>query len=379
MTTAETMDDTAGMRRALELARRGWGATHPNPMVGAVVVENGRVVAEGWHARDGGPHAEVAALDALGRRPARDATLCVTLEPCSTRGRTGACTDAIREAGIRRVVAGTRDPNPAHAGRGLEVLRSAGVEVREGVLEPECRDLNLIFHHWMARGTPLVAMKLAMTLDGKFAAASGHSRWVTGDAARADVMRWRRYFPAIAVGAGTLLRDDPRLTSRLGEAVFCPRRLVLDRRLRTLAAGAEAGVYRDAHRANTTVVCGESAPDGARANLLSAGIDHWVLPEHGGHLDWAALRARCAEAGLTGVYVEAGPRLATALLREQAADYAFVYKAPKFLGDAAAEGVGESRDTEDMAEALRLEEVRHEVLGDDVLIRGFLPAGREGA
>ena len=377
--TAEIPDDAAAMRRALELARRGWGKTHPNPLVGAVVVEDGRVVAEGWHAEDGGAHAEVAALRALGRRPSADAALCVTLEPCSTPGRTGACTDAILEAGVRRVVVGTRDPNPAHAGRGPELLRKAGVDVREGVLEGECRDLNLLFNHWMTRGTPLVAMKLAMTLDGKFAAASGHSRWVTGEAARADVMRWRRYFPAIAVGAGTVARDDPRLTSRLGDTVFCPRRLVLDRRLRTLEAGAKACVYGDAHRGRTTVVCGESAPEAGRARLKAAGLHHWVLPERGGHLDWTALRARCAESGLTGVCVEAGPRLATAMLREAAADYAFVYKAPKFLGDASAEGVGESRDTEDMAEALSLSEVRHEVLGDDVVIRGFLPGRKEGA
>lgn len=189
-------EDEAFMRQALALARRNWGQTHPNPMVGALIVEEGRVVSEGSHAEDGGPHAERIALSTLGRRPREGAVLYVTLEPCSTTGRTGACTDAIIAAGIRRVVVGSPDPNPAHSGRGFDVLRSAGIDVVPGVLETDCADLNLIFNHWIRRDTPLLAAKAGMTMDGKIACRTGESRWITNEASRADVHRWRRLFPA---------------------------------------------------------------------------------------------------------------------------------------------------------------------------------------
>jgi len=202
------------MVRALELARRGWGATNPNPMVGALIVEEGDIVAEGWHAKDGGPHAERAALAALGRRPRPGATMVVTLEPCSTAGRTGACCDAIKAAGIARVVVGTTDPNPAHAGRGADVLRAAGIEVLAGVRASECAELNLIFNHWITTGRPLIAGKVATTSDGYSHPPAGVDRWITGAAARENVHHWRRFFPAIAVGAGTVLADDPALTRR---------------------------------------------------------------------------------------------------------------------------------------------------------------------
>ncbi|MDR2863781.1 MAG: bifunctional diaminohydroxyphosphoribosylaminopyrimidine deaminase/5-amino-6-(5-phosphoribosylamino)uracil reductase RibD, partial [Puniceicoccales bacterium] len=185
------------MRRALTLAKRAWGNTHPNPHVGALIVESGVIVAEGWHERAGDAHAEINTLRALGRRPKPGATLVVTLEPCSTHGRTGACTTALLDAGISRVVAGTADPFPAHCGRGFALLREAGVEVVSGVLAGECADLNLIFNHRVTHGEPLVALKTATTLDGRIATRTGQSQWITGPEARADVMRWRRYFPAI--------------------------------------------------------------------------------------------------------------------------------------------------------------------------------------
>src|SRR5258708_27838432 len=210
--------DEVFIRRALTWAKRAWGATHPNTMVGAIIVEDGQVVSEGFHAEDGGPHAERNVLSALGRVPKPGATLYVTLEPCSTQGRTVSCCDAIKAAGIRRVVVGATDPNPEHSGRGFDLLREAGIEVVTGVLEDECTDLNLIFNHWIKTGTPLLAAKSAVTLDGKNATRSGESKWITGDLSRADVMRWRRLFPAIAVGAGTLANDNPRLTSRFPHA-----------------------------------------------------------------------------------------------------------------------------------------------------------------
>ena len=365
------LDDAYYIRRALELARRAWGQTHPNPMVGAVIVEGNAVVAEGWHKAAGQDHAEVAALKVLGRRPAGGASLYVTLEPCSTCGRTGACTDAIIEAGFARVVVGAQDPNPAHAGRGLSILREAGIEVVEDVLAAACADLNLIFNHWITHETPLIAAKMALTLDGKFAAASGHSKWVTEAGARADVMRWRRYFPAIAVGAGTVLADDPSLTARLENEVWCPIRLVFDRSLRTLEQKPLPKLYTDEYVNETVVVCHEGLPKGTCARAEALGLQLWRLPKLGNYFDWGAFRRRCVDAGIFGVYVETGPRLATALLEEGLADYWFIYQAPKFICDAASPGIGSRRNTQSMDAAIHFRDLQLEQFGDDRLTRGF--------
>jgi len=366
--------DECFMSRALERAQQAWGQTHPNPMVGAVIVENGEIVAEGWHCAAGQDHAEVAALKALGRKPSAGASIYVTLEPCSTCGRTGACTDAIIEAGITRVVVGAQDPNPVHAGRGLNILREAGIEVVEGVLSAECTDLNLIFNHWITQNTPFIAAKMAITLDGKFAAASGHSQWVTGELARADVMRWRRYFPAIAVSAATVLQDDPSLTSRIGQAVWYPKRFVFDRELKTLDSTPLPQIYTDAYAENTIVLCSEAALAESKERAEQCGLTLWSLPEVNGHLDWNAFRARCVQAGICGVYVEVGPILATGLIEGQLADYLFVYQAPKLMSDASSPGIGSFRNSQSMDEVFSLRDLRFASLGDDRLTRGFLKA-----
>lgn len=360
------------MQRALKLARGAWGQTHPNPMVGAVIVEDGQIVAEGWHHAAGQPHAEVEAMRALGRKPNDGATLYVTLEPCSTCGCTGACTSAILDAGIRKVVVGAVDPNPEHAGKGLDILRAAGVDVVAGVLAQACTDLNLIFNHWIVAQRTLVATKMALTLDGKFAAASGHSQWVTGELARADVMRWRRYFPAIAVGANTVLRDDPHLTSRIDGTIWCPRRFVFDRSLKTLQSSQMPKLYTDPYKGRTTVLCGAGAEVGLRGKLSAQGVAIWELPEVDGHLDWEVFLQRCADEGLCGVYVETGPTLASSILERRLADYAFIYQAPKFMSDCATPGIGTERDTQTMRDALKLGDVRHEIFGEDILTRGKL-------
>lgn len=359
------------MQRALKLARQAWGKTHPNPMVGAVIVEAGRIVAEGWHGAAGQDHAEVSALKALGRPPKPGARLYVTLEPCSTSGRTGPCTRAIMDAGIGQVVVGAPDPNPAHAGRGLSLLRQSGVEVIDGVMRADCENLNLIFNHWITRQRPLIAAKMALTLDGKFAAASGQAHWITGEAARADVMRWRRYFPAIAVGAETVMQDDPRLTARFESETWCPVRLVFDRSLRTLKQASLPRLYTDTYRAKTVVLCHENLPreDFNRAEQL--GLQLWPLPRQGDYFDWAAVCRRCVEANIIGVYVETGPELATAMLEQGIADYAFVYQAPKFLCDAAAPGIGSMRHTRSMDVALQLRDPQMQNFGSDRLIRGY--------
>ena len=209
------------MRLALGLARRGYSYTSPNPMVGAVLVKHGRIIGRGWHERVGGPHAEVEALREAARRghDPRRATLYVTLEPCSTHGRTPPCTDAIIGAGIARVVVAATDPNPAHAGRGFRILRRAGIEVVTGVLEHEATQLNESFNHWIVHRTPFVTVKAAMTLDGKIATASGESKWITGEAARTEGMKLRHGADAILVGVNTILADDPSLTARVEDRV----------------------------------------------------------------------------------------------------------------------------------------------------------------
>lgn len=211
-----TGNDESFMRRALALARRGYGTTSPNPMVGAVLVKGGRIIGQGWHHCAGEPHAEIEALRNAERRrnSPEGATLYVTLEPCCTHGRTPPCTAAIKAAGIKRVVVAAKDPNPQHAGRGFLILRRAGIEVEHGVLAEEATKLNEALNHWIVQRTPFVTVKAAMTLDGKIATASGESKWITGEEARAEGMRLRAGADAILVGVNTVLADDPSLTVR---------------------------------------------------------------------------------------------------------------------------------------------------------------------
>ena len=367
--------DSWFMQQALEEARQGWGTTHPNPMVGAVVVEDGEIVARGYHAIAGGPHAEVQAIRNLGREPRAGASLYVTLEPCSTVGRTPACTDAIQRAGFQRVVVGAVDPNPLHAGGGLDILRDAGIEVVSGVEAEACEDLNLIFNHWVTHGgKPLVAGKLALTLDGKIAASNGHSRWVTGPEARQDVMHWRRLFPAIGVGADTVLFDDPELTSRdeSGKPIWVPRRFIFDPSFRTVTPELPK-VYSDAYAEQTTLVSSDLPDPSIAERLSSAGVEVWALGESSGTPQFfEAFSGKLAEAGLVGIYLEGGGKLISRFVNAGALHYLFTYKAPKILGDANARPGFEGRQPRSMEQAIRLEQVQFSILGKDVLTRGFL-------
>ncbi len=367
----ESETDEYFMRYALGVARRAWGDTHPNPMVGALVVEQGRVVAEGWHERAGADHAEVAAIKNLGHRPRYDATLYVTLEPCSTHGRTGPCTEAIIQRGFSRVVVGATDPNPAHAGRGLQILREAGIEVVAGVLADECADLNLIFNHTIVHDRPLIAAKVGMSLDGKIATRAGHSRWVTGEESRADVMRWRRLFPAIAVGAGTVIADDPALTARLPGETHCPVRFVFDRNL-LLADYLDRQVFNDQWRRRTILVT-ETESDPIRLERLKAhGVQLWELPTVPPHFYHEAFLKQCMAEGVTGVFVEGGSGLLSDLLSECSLDYLFCYRAPKLLADDKALPAFRGLNTSEMSDAIILSQPHHLLLGEDVLSRGFL-------
>jgi diaminohydroxyphosphoribosylaminopyrimidine deaminase/5-amino-6-(5-phosphoribosylamino)uracil reductase len=269
------------MRLALALARRGYGTTSPNPMVGAVLAKNGKILGRGWHRRAGQPHAEIEALHAAQNRGQnlRGATLYVTLEPCSTHGRTPPCTDAIVAAGIRKVVVGATDPNPNHAGRAFKLLRRAGIEVVHGILADDCARLNEAFNHWIVHRTPFVTVKAAMTLDGKIATASGESKWITGEKARAVGMKLRQGADAVLVGINTVLADNPSLTFRSGssgksKAESKPlRRIILDSLART---PLDAKVVSDEFAVLTTIVVSPAAPKdrvsalGKRVNVLVA-------------------------------------------------------------------------------------------------------------
>jgi len=372
MATERMSDDERFMARAIAVARRGWGETHPNPLVGSIIVEDGVVVAEGHHARAGEPHAEVEALRALGRKPRPGATLYVTLEPCSTHGRTPPCVEALLAAGLARVVVGATDPNPAHAGRGFELLRAGGVEVVTGVAAEACADLNLVFNHWITTGRPLLAAKSGVTLDGKVATRLGESKWITGEAARADGHRWRRYFPAIAVGAGTVRADNPRLTARVDGREWCPWRLVFDGLLRTVVDKAMPAVYTDEFRDRTIVVTTPHGGLGYVRKLNALGVRTWVLNSTSPKVNLADFRRRCAEEGITGVLFEGGAQLLSELLQARELDYLFVYHAPVFFADDKGRSILRGLRTETLEQAVRLERVRHEVLGDDSLMRGYL-------
>ncbi|MBI2518348.1 MAG: bifunctional diaminohydroxyphosphoribosylaminopyrimidine deaminase/5-amino-6-(5-phosphoribosylamino)uracil reductase RibD [Opitutae bacterium] len=360
------------MRRALEVAKRGWGDTHPNPLVGAVLVEDGEIVAEGHHAKAGEPHAEINALRALGRKPRKGATLYVTLEPCCTHGRTPPCTDAIVDEGIEQVVIGATDPNPAHAGKGFEVLRAGGVEVVSGVLADECADLNLIFNHWITTGHSLFAAKSGVTLDGKVATRTGDSKWITGEKARANGHLWRRYFPAIAVGAGTVRADNPRLTARVGETEWCPVRFVFDGLLRTVLDKSMPGVYTDEFRDRTIVVTTPHGGLGYVRKLNSLGVRTWVLNSQSPKVNFQDFRQRCVQEGITGVFFEGGAQLLSELLQARELDYLFTYHAPVLFGDDKGKSIFRGLRTETLGQAIRLMQVRHEVHGDDSLMRGFV-------
>lgn len=360
------------MRRAIAQARSVWGTTHPNPMVGAVIVEDGEVVAEGATAPVGGPHAEIGALKALGRKPKPGATLYVTLEPCCTHGRTPPCTEAIIAAGLVRVVVGATDPNPAHMGKGYALLREAGIDVISGVLAEECADLNLIFNHWITTGQPLFAAKSGVTLDGKVATRTGDSKWITGEAARANGHVWRRYFPAIAVGAGTLRADNPRLTARVNGTEWCPIRFVFDGLLRSVTDKSMPGVFTDEFRERTIVVTTPHGGLGYVRKLNAMGVKTWVLNSSTPKVNFPDFRARCVAEGIPGVFFEGGAQLLSELLQARELDYLFTYHAPVLFADDKGKAILRGLRTETLENAIRLDRVRHEVHGDDALMRGFV-------
>jgi len=349
------------MARALTLARRGLYSADPNPRVGCVLLQNGDIVGEGWHERAGEAHAEVIALEAAGWR-ARGATVYVTLEPCCHYGRTPPCTKALLQAGVARVVAAMRDPNPQVAGQGLAILREAGVTVDCGLLEAEARALNPGFIQRMTTGRPWLRVKLAMSLDGRTALASGESQWLTGAAARQDVQRLRARSSAILTGIGTVLADDPALNVRLPETIRQPLRVILDSRLRTPPTAQTLQLPGSA-----LIVSAVADPD-RQAPLRAAGADIAVVPNAGSGLDLTAIMAELARRECNEVQVECGPTLAGALLQAGLMDELVIYMAPLLLGDQA-RGLFQLPELTRMEERRELELVETRAVGKDWRLR----------
>ena len=364
----------AWMRRAIEVGMRGWGRTHPNPAVGALIIEDGEIVAEGFHPKVGELHAERQALKALGRRPKPEATMVVTMEPCSTHGRTPPCVDGIIEAGISRVIVGTLDPNPKHAGKGLTILRDAGIEVVPDVLASTCNGMNPLLNHRMVhKNETMFAVKIATTLDGKIATRTGHSRWITGEIARANVMEWRFYFPAILVGSGTVLADDPSLTiRRLGEPETCSQRIVIDIKAE-LNQAADARLLNDSFVDRTIVLSTDAwAEDSGYLSAFreKGGAVVAVKTDAQGHVEWATLKQTLGNMGVSGVMIEPGSGLMRSLMRHGAIDYLIQYIAPKVIGDAQAYPAFDGLGPNTMDDALFLEDPVVEQFGEDTCIRG---------
>lgn len=360
--------DHAFMARALELARKGLYSTHPNPRVGCVIVKDGRIIGEGWHAKAGEPHAEVHALRQAGER-ARGATAYVTLEPCSHHGRTPPCADALVTAGVARVVAAMQDPNPQVAGSGLRRLAEAGIEVLSGVLEAEARALNAGFIKRMESGLPFVRVKLAMSLDGRTAMASGESKWITGSAARSAVQRLRARSSVVLTGADTVLSDDARLTVRNEElglgaelsalALGCPPlRVLIDGRLRV---PLDVPFFQ----AGTALVATCAAAT-ARDRYQAEGHELLAVPSSNGHVDLRKLLVELASRGVNEVLVEAGPRLAGAFARLGLVDEYQIFMAPKLLGSTARPLMDLPLARMDEAPALKVVDMR--AVGEDWLI-----------
>ncbi|MCX5779870.1 MAG: bifunctional diaminohydroxyphosphoribosylaminopyrimidine deaminase/5-amino-6-(5-phosphoribosylamino)uracil reductase RibD, partial [Firmicutes bacterium] len=324
-----TNEDQYYMQRALELAARSIGRTSPNPMVGAVIVKNGQIIGEGYHEQAGTPHAEVHALSAAGERSV-GATLYVSLEPCSHFGRTPPCVDAVIAAGIIRTVVAVQDPNPMVAGQGINKLRQAGIEVEVGLLQHEAARLNEVFFKYIQTGLPFVAIKTAMTLDGKIAAYTGDSRWITGTSARNYVHQLRNIYDAILVGIGTVLKDDPQLNTRLEDVdTHDPVRIIIDTNL-DLPIGSN--IVKSAKHQRTIVFCSSEIEMTKRTRLEKMGLETVGLVCAGGLVPLRKVLELLGEMKLCSLLVEAGGEINAYLLANRLADKAYWFIAPKIIG-----------------------------------------------
>ena len=357
-------EDRKFMRRAIELAKKGEGFTSPNPMAGAVIVKNGRIIGEGYHERYGGLHAERNALASVTESP-KGAVIYVTLEPCCHYGKQPPCVDAILEAGIARVVTGSDDPNPLVAGKGFKRLIEHGVEVTTHVEKEACDALNPVFFHYIQTGIPYVAMKYAMTMDGKIAAYTGQSKWITGEEARAFVQKLRHRYTGIMAGAGTVLADDPRLTCRIPGARQ-PVRIICDTRLRI---PSDANVVETAKEIPTILATCQADPDRIRP-FEEKGCQVLTLPEEDGHVDLRALMRELGKRQIDSILLEGGGTLNWSALKSGIVQKVYCFTAPKLFGGIDARTPVEGRGVASPREAFSLTHLKVTQVGEDLLIEG---------
>jgi diaminohydroxyphosphoribosylaminopyrimidine deaminase / 5-amino-6-(5-phosphoribosylamino)uracil reductase len=371
--------DLSFMREALRLARLGCGDTAPNPMVGAVLVKSGQIIGRGWHRGAGFPHAEIEAFTDARRKkktPA-GATLYVTLEPCCTHGRTPPCTQAIKAAGVRRVIVAATDPNPVHAGRGFRILRRAGIEVKSGLLAAQVTRLNEAFNCWIIHRTPFVTIKSAMSLDGRIATHSGESKWITGPEARARSMQLRQGTQAILVGVNTILADDPSLTiRRIRGFAFKPRatalrRIVLDCQART---PPQAKIVSDEHAALTTIVVGPMAP-ATRVKALARRAKVIRAPMRDGGIDLRWLLQKLGSENIISLLVEGGGEVNASFLLGGLAHRIVFFYAPKLLGGRNAPKAVAGDGAASLKESLSLRAVEWSPLGEDLMLTARVADG----
>lgn len=362
------------MTLALRLAAKGRGKTSPNPMVGALVVKNGRIVGRGFHQGPGQPHAEILALKQAGPR-ARGATLYVTLEPCChLLKRTPPCVPAVVQSGVRQVVIAMTDPNRMVKGRGIAALRRAGITVTIGIAQEEAVRLNRAYLHWVTTGRPYVTLKAGMTLDGKVATAKGESRWITGPRARQEAHRFRSRVDALVVGVGTVLKDNPTLTARISDhplklASRQPLRVVLDSRLRTPPT---AKVCSKQERAKTLIVTTSRASQARRHLFEQAGTEVVPLSTKNGRVSLQALMTMLGRRGVTSVLIEGGSTVNAAALREKLVNHVMLYLAPTLMGGQDAKAVIGDRSPKRLAQALPLRHLTVRRIGKDLVVEGDL-------
>ena len=357
------------MKRALLLAERGRGFASPNPVVGACIARDKTLISEGYHACFGGSHAEAEVIRKAGRR-AKGATLYVTLEPCSTWGKTPPCTRAIEESGIKRVVVAIVDPNPKHAGRSIRFLKRKGISVRLGVLKREAEEQNQSFRKWILSGKPFVILKMAESLDGKIASSSGDSRWITGSSARKLVHTLRSRADGIAVGKNTVLRDNPSLTVRYVKSRWQPWCFVLDSRGELNSSQA---IFRG-HRP-TVVVCGERAFKKTTGKFRNSKAIILPIPEKNGKLNLSIFLTKLGRLGITSLLVEGGGEVAASFLEERLVDQIYFFIAPKIIGGRDAKTSVEGEGIQRMRDAVVLRNRKVYSLGDDIVIEGNLTSG----
>jgi len=362
------------MTLALRLAAKGQGQTSPNPMVGALVVKNGRIVGRGYHHGPGQPHAEILALNQAGPR-AKGAILYVTLEPCRhLLKRTPPCVPTVVQSGVRQVVVAMADPNPSVKGRGIAALRRAGITVTTAVAQEKAEQLNRTYLHWVTTGRPYVILKAGMTLDGKVATAKGESQWITGPLARQDAHRLRSEVDAVIVGVGTVLKDNPTLTARLSDrplelALRQPLRVVLDSALRT---PSRAMVCATQDRAKTLIATTSRASRSRRRPFERAGVEVVSLSTKNGRVAFPALMTMLGKRGITSVLIEGGSTVNAAALREKLVNHVVLYLAPMLMGGQDAKAVIGDRSPKRLAQALTLRHVTVRRIGEDLVVEGDL-------